>query len=269
MGGVAGLLAGLAQLASIGAAFWLGGGLIWRGLRGQGKPELLLGVHLLLTMGVGTILLSIVSLASYRDTGMSTAAFAALAGAGNGVVIVGLMAALWFNCQVFHAGQRAGVALAWACSALMWGSLAFLGWTGGLADPNQFADSAYLPLCAAMVLADLWVAVDALRFRAQLVKRLALGLVEPIVVERLALWGYGALARIALVVMAPIVSALAISPEQRIEMAPAMLLLSAFLIMSTCVAYWLMLAPTEGYRRWVERRYAAGRQAGRMHVPAP
>ena len=187
---------------------------------------------------------------------MSPTALAALAGAGNGVVIVGLMAALWFNCEVFHAGQRESVALAWACSALMWGGLAFLGWTGGLTDPNQFADPAYLPLCGAMVLADLWVAVDALRFRAQLSRRLALGLAEPIVVERLALWGYGAVARIGLVVMAPIVNALTPSPEQRIEIAPAMLLLSAFLILTTCVAYWLMLAPTEGYRRSVERRYA-------------
>jgi hypothetical protein len=265
---MAGLLAGLAQLVSIAAAFWLGGGLIWRGLRGRARPELLLGVHLLLTMGVGTIALSIVSFSSYRDTGMSSAAMTALAGSGNAVVIIGLMAALWFNREVFHAGQRVGVVLSWACSALMWGGLAFLGFTGGLADPNHFATRAYLPLCGAMVLADLWVAADALRFRAQLARRLALGLAEPIVVERLALWGYGAMARIGLVVMAPIVNTLALSPEQRMEIAPAVLMLSAFLILTTCVAYWLMLAPTEGYRRWVERRYAASARADGKHVPA-
>jgi hypothetical protein len=255
----------LAQLVSIGSALWLGGGLIRRGLRGQRRPELLMGLHLLLALGIGTIALSIVSFAAYRETGMSPSALAVVSGSGNAVVIIGLMAALWFNCEVFHEGRRAGVLLAWGCSALMWLGLAHLGRTGGLADPNQFAAPAYLPLCGAMVLADLWVAVDALRFRAQLIKRLALGLAEPIVVERLALWGYGAVARIGLVTMAPIVSALTPSPQQRIAVAPAMLLLSAFLILSTCVAYWLMLSPSKSYRNWVERRYAAPRTA---HAPA-
>jgi hypothetical protein len=216
-----------------------------------------MGVHLVLALAIGTIALSIVSLAAYRETGMSPTALAVLSGSGNAVVIVGLMAALWFNCEVFHEGQRAAVLLAWGCSALMWLGLAYLGRMGGLADPHQFGLPAYLPLCGAMVLADLWVALDALRFRAQLVKRLALGLAEPIVVERLALWGYGAVARIGLVTMAPIASALALTQQQRIEIAPAMLLLSAFLILTTCLAYWLMLAPTASYRSWVDRRYAA------------
>jgi hypothetical protein len=256
---VAGLLAAAAQIVSIGSAFWLGGGLIRRGLRERRKPELLLGVHLLLALGVGSLMLTVVSAASYQDTGLSRAQLTALAAAGNGIVIVGLMAALWFNYDVFHGGRAAGRLLAWTCSALRWAGFAYLALKGGLSGQAEAFGAVYIPFGLAMVLADLWVAADALRFRAQLVKRLALGLAEPIVVERLALWGYGAVARIGLVSMAPIVTALEVSAARRVELAPALYMLSGFLILSTCVAYWLMLAPTEGYRRWVERRYAPAR----------
>jgi hypothetical protein len=252
---MAGLLGALAQVVSIFSAFWLGGGLVRRAVRGRGKPELLLGIHLVLTMGLGSLLLTAVSLAAYQDIGIHGTALAGLAGAGNVVVVIGLMSALWFNYDVFHAGQPLGRVLAWGCSTLMWAGFAYLVWAGGLGDPNGYGPT-YWPFGLAMVLADLWVAADALRFRAQLAKRLALGLAEPIVVERLALWGYGAVARIGLVAMAPIVNVLGITPEQRLAAAPALYILSGFLILTTCVAYWLMLAPTEGYRRWVERRYA-------------
>ena len=46
--------------------------------------------------------------------------------AGNAVVIIGLMAALWFNIDVFHAGQAVGRWLLWICSALMWAGFGFL-----------------------------------------------------------------------------------------------------------------------------------------------
>jgi hypothetical protein len=253
---MAGLVGGLAQLVSILSAFWLGGGLIRRALRGRGKPEMLLGVHLVLTMGVGSLLLTVVSVSAHADTGVSPGGLFALAITGNSVVIVGLMAALWFNTHVFHTGQRVAQLLAWVCSALMWAGFAYLVWAGGLIGENQFSTT-YMPFCLAMVMTDLWVAVDALRFRVQLKKRLALGLADPIVVDRLALWGYGAVARIGLVVMTPIVNWLAPTAEQRAIVSPWLLTLSGILILTTCVAYWLMLSPTAGYRRWVERRHAA------------
>jgi hypothetical protein len=254
--GLSGLLGGLAQLGSIASAFFLGGRLLRRALRGAGQPELLLGLHLFLAMGMGSLVLSYVSLSAYAETSASPSTLAGLALAGNAITILGLMAALWFNYRVFHSGESAGRLLAGAGTALMWIGLAYYVWAGGLAAPGRFGPE-YWPFCAAQVLADLWVAGEALRFRAQMKKRLALGLVEPIVVERLGLWGYGALARMGLVTMAPTVTALVPSFERRAEIAPVLLLLSAFLIASTCVAYWLMLAPTAGYRRWVERRYAA------------
>jgi hypothetical protein len=108
-----------------------------------------------------------------------------------------------------------------------------------------------------MLLADVWVAAEALHFRAQLRRRLALGLAEPLVAERLSLWSFAAIARMGLVTMAPAVTAAALSAAQRAALTPWLLSASALLILGTCIAYWLMLAPTETYRRWVERRYAS------------
>ena len=65
------------------------------------------------------------------------------------------------------------------------------------------------------------------------------------------------LAVVMVYVLAAIINALAPTAEQRALISPWLLMLSGFLILTTCVAYWLMLSPTGGYRRWVERRYAA------------
>jgi hypothetical protein len=253
--GVAGLVGAFAQIASIGSAFWLGGRLIRRGARGRGAPELLLGIHLLLSMGLGSLLLTGVSLSAYADAGASAGSLSAFAVVGNCVTILGLMAALWFNYRVFHAGDRAGLGLALSGSLMMWAGFAYLVAAGGLEQPDSYGRP-YWPLAASMVLADIWVATEALRFRAQLRKRLALGLAEPLVVERFALWAFGAIARIVLVLMAPLTSALTETAEERLRFAPGLLLLSALLILGACTATWLMLAPTEAYRRWVERRFA-------------
>ena len=191
----------------------------------------------------------------YAQTGPHPEGVSALALAGNCITIVGLMAALWFNYRVFYASERGGLLVTVAASLMMWAALVYFVAAGGLEHPAQYGE-AYWPLAFSMVLADAWVAGEALRFRTQLLRRLALGLADPVVVDRLGLWSAGAIARIGLVLMAPLTNALVPSAELRMEIAPGLLLLSALLILGTCVAYWLMLAPTDGYRRWVARRYA-------------
>jgi hypothetical protein len=111
-----------------------------------------------------------------------------------------------------------------------------------------------------MVLGDLWLISDALRFRSQLMRRLALGLAEPLVVDRLLLWSVASLARVALVLIAPVTSLLVgTSTELRASLVSPMLGISALLILTATVSLWLMLAPSAAYRRWVERRYASAR----------
>jgi hypothetical protein len=141
----------------------------------------------------------------------------------------------------------------------MWLGFALYAWNGGIQMGDLYGPASW-PYVGTMVLADAWLVSDALRFRAQLRRRLALGLAEPLVVERLLLWSVASLARIGLVLIAPVTSVVVGGTNDlRISLVPALLTASALMIVAATVSLWLMLAPTEAYRRWVERRYAPAR----------
>jgi hypothetical protein len=255
--GVAAGFGGIAQIASIGSAFWLGGRLLRRAQRSGGVPERLLGLHLLLAIGVGSLLLTIATTSRYGSAPVSPLVHVVLAIAGNLATIAGLMAALWFNYHVFHEGQRGGRWVAHVVTALMCATFVIYVFAGGMEPGGELYGPASWPYCGAMVLGDLWLISDALRFRGQLLRRLRLGLAEPLVVDRLLLWSIASLARVALVLIAPLTTVLFGSTTAlRASLVSPMLGLSALLILGATVSLWLMLAPSAGYRRWVERRYA-------------
>jgi hypothetical protein len=245
----------LAQLASIGSAFWLGGRLLRKALRTGNEPERLLGLHLVLAIGVGSLFLGFATLTAYSNQPLPGMLFDAITVAGNTSTILGLMAALWFNYHVFHERRPGGRVVALLSSALMWLGFVMYAAGGGIKSEGLYGPESWAYV-GAMVLGDLWVITDALRFRSQLMRRLALGLADPLVVDRLLLWSVASLARVGLVLMAPLVTALVQTQAQRLAMAPFLLLLSALLILAATVSLWLMLAPSARYRSWVNARYA-------------
>jgi hypothetical protein len=257
--GVAAGFGGIAQIASIFSAFWLGGRLLRRAGRGGGAPERLLGLHLLFAIGVGSLLLTIATTSAYASEPLPPLVHGAVTIGGNLATIAGLMAALWFNYRVFHDGQRSGRWVAGVASLLMWIGFALYVQAGGMRGADLYGRASW-PYVASMVLGDLWLVSDALRFRSQLLRRLAFGLAEPLVVDRLLLWSVASLARVALVLIAPLTSVLVGSTtELRASLVSPMLGLSALLILTATVSLWLMLSPSAAYRRWVERRYASAR----------
>jgi hypothetical protein len=247
-------LAGLAQFVSIASAFWLGSVLLLRARRGGGAPERLLGLHLLLAMGAGSLLLGVASTSAHMSP-LPYGIFFALVLAGNLATLLGLMAALWFNSTVFHGGASAGRTIAFAVSVLMWVGFGSYAALGGIQAPDLYGPGSW-PYVATMVIADLWLVHDALRFRRQLLRRLALGLAEPLVVDRLMLWSVASLARVGLVLMAPITSAAIGVTHLPLSLVTGLLLLSATLILVTTMSLWFMLVPSTAYQRWVERRLA-------------
>jgi hypothetical protein len=255
--GVAAGLAGIGQVASIGSALWLGSRLLNRaGHGGAGSPELLLGLHLLFAIGVGSLCLSIATTSAYLPGLLSPPVFDGLTIGGNLSTLFGLMAALWFNYRVFHDGQRVARVVAGLVSVLMWLGFALYAYNGGMRQGDLYGQASW-PYVATMVIADAWLVGDALRFRAQLRRRLALGLADPLVVDRLLLWSVASFARIGLVVMAPLTSVLVGgTSDLRISLVPGLLCASSAMIFAATISLWLMLAPTEAYRRWVARRYA-------------
>ena len=263
MDGVFGVVAGfggIAQVASIGSAFWLGGRLLRRAQRNGGMPELLLGLHLLLAIGVGSLLLTIAAASSYTNRPLSPLVFGVLTIGGNSATLLGLMAVLWFNSRVFHDGNLRGRMVAVVASLLMWAGFALYVQAGGLQASNaELYGPASWPYLGAMVLGDVWLISDALRFRSQLLRRLALGLAEPLVADRLLLWSVASLARVGLLLIAPLTGALAPTAELRAALVTPLLCVSSLLIVVATGSLWLMLLPSAGYRRWVARRYAAAR----------
>ena len=253
---VVAVLAGVAQLASIGMALWLGGRLLGKAARSGGDPERLLGLHLVLAIGAGSLLLSVTSISRVAESAaVPPIAFGALSVAGNVCTMLGLMAMLWFNYHVFHGRSRFGLATAAIGAALMATGFLMYVTAGGVESDEPYGRSSW-PYIGAMLVGDVWVISDALRFRGQLRKRLALGLADPLVVERLLLWAFASFARFCLVLIAPLSTALVPSRAERMAVAPVLLLLTSALILGATVSLWLMLAPTERYRRWVMARYA-------------
>jgi len=256
MDALVGAAAGIAQVASIGSAFWLGARLLRRSVRaGGGMPEGLLGVHLIGAIGLGSLLLGIASMSAYGSSPLSPGAFEAFVVAGNVATLVGLGAALGFNALVFHGGERRALALAAAATALMCAGFVYYALAGGTKTPSALFGRSYWPLAGALALCDVWLVHDALAGRRQALRRLALGLADPMAVERMLLWAAASLSRLGLVLMAPVVNVLTDLTVRR-DLAPWLLLLSASLILASCVSLWLMLVPSARYRRWVEARHA-------------
>jgi hypothetical protein len=257
--GIAAGLGGIAQIASIGSAFWLGGRLLRRAQRSGGAPERLLGLHLLLAIGVGSLLLTIATTAHYAKDPLPHGVIQAATIGGNLATLAGLMAALWFNYRVFHGGQPGGRLVAAVGSLLMWLGFALYVYEGGMTGPDLYGRASW-PYVATMAISDVWLISDALRFRSQLLRRLAFGLADPLVIDRLMLWSLASVARLVLVLIAPVTSfVFGTTTELRASLVSPMLCISALFILTATVSLWLMLSPSAAYRRWVERRYAAAR----------
>jgi len=99
-----------------------------------------------------------------------------------------------------------------------------------------------------------WMAVESLRYHVLLRRRQALGLAEPLVVNRVLVWGLGAAASAVLVAMLMALSLKGVGIGSRHPLAS--LVVTAAGLVNT-VAWSLTFVPPAAYRRWVERRAQA------------
>jgi hypothetical protein len=99
-----------------------------------------------------------------------------------------------------------------------------------------------------------WAVVEASLHAAQLLRRVRVGLAEPVLANRLQLWGLAACGEFSIyaVVAATI---LAGQPDGFLTGVPA-LLVSAFGV-AAAAAMWLAFMPPAAYLRWVEQRSTA------------
>jgi hypothetical protein len=254
--GSVGVVAGLAQAVYLVAAFVLAAHLLGRVRRQWDLAPFLLGLNLLFAMGFGYLLCSVGMAAAMLVERSSPSLVAGLLGAGYSATIVGLAAAAVFQWRVFWPDRRWPLAVVLGLVGAM--ALGCVGYavSGGLATGSYTGFWAWL-LVTGMVATNLWVGIQPLLYYRKLQKRIPLGLAEPIVADRFLLWGFGSLARAAMIFLGP-VSELALQrlgAESQLSYAAVILVVASLLGLATSVAYWLTFNPTRAYTRWVERRY--------------
>jgi hypothetical protein len=257
--GALGLLLGVSQALYLGAMLGLGGRLLARALRSGERAEAFLALHFLLCCALGYALLGGGLAASEGPGALAPAAAAWLVGAGQLCSSLGVLAGAAFTRLVFRPQERWARALLGALAALL--ALAFLGGLLGGGFARAAADPWYRVAYAGYVLAAAWVLAEPLRYHALMRRRLALGLAEPLLVNRFLLWGVGSGFRFAMLLVGAVSTAV---PLHALDPASMALILTstAALGLGVAGAYWLTFFPPAGFVRAVARRAEAGVDTG-------
>lgn len=254
-----GLFAGLAQLAYLGVAFGVGSLLLVRGRRAGEWTQWVLGLHLILSMGIGYVLASV---------GVTSVEFGAplpdgwlpwLVGGGYASSALGLCLTLDFTRRVFRPGHPVALCIAMASGTAIWAGWLGYALSGGLLH-GHFVGGWYWLMTGGMIATNIWVAFEPLLYFSRLRKRVRLGLAEPVVANRMLLWGIGSVARAVLAPAGPIASAwmAGLDESARLSAGAVVLVVTSALGLITGVAYWLTFQPPRAYLRWVEARAGKG-----------
>jgi hypothetical protein len=238
------LLAGAATLAFIVVSAVLGVRLLALARRTERVPELALGIAFF-TVGALGYPLGLFTIAPGVPEPVARAGFALsqlFTGLGSAAVFVFTRTVFrpdagWARWLVRAMALALSVQTAWSVAR------AFTG------DPARFAepDAAFTVRQAITAFSYAWTALEALRYRALLVRRLALGLAEPEVVNRVLLWaiaGAGAFAGSATMSAVSVGGSL---PWQD----PLALSAVGLGGVTSAACAWLAFVPPRAYLAWV------------------
>jgi len=217
--------------------------------RTRGFPEFVLGLSLAAITGIG---FPIVLLTELRQTIGPVLTFAADF-VGSFAVTMGFAGFYVFTWRVFRPGSR------WAAAFTMLGAGAALVATAAtvwLAIGIESSDQKFsivrdweILLFTSAAAGFLWSAVEAVRYHAMLRRRLALGLADGIVTNRVLLWGLtGASAGAALVIL----TLLRLADVNYLS-APVALFTAAVCGLLVSVFLYLAFLPPVAYLRWLDR----------------
>lgn len=232
------------------ASVVLGARLLLLALRTRKLPELAIGLNFLLAGAIGyALLLAAESLRLLPAPWDGRASFAGVAAISAGGALIGL-----FSRAVFRpASPLAGLALAALVGWLLLGvagswTLHVTGVTSGLGGwLGRWAPN--LGLLAAYG----WSAFEPLRFHVMMRRRRRIGMGDPLVANRLLLWGVGTGA-----VSAVAGIHLAAQLAGRYELPPSLVGVVSLLVLATAVCEWLAFFPP---RAWRERFTARAARA--------
>lgn len=244
------LLAAIGGVAFILASLVMGLRLLLLARRTREVPELAVGLALFLMGGLAYPVLAVARFA----TPLSEALRIALALFALLLYGVGTVGIAVFNWRVFRPSEPwARTAVLGLASALV-GSMLLEALTPGLREAalhNRGAGLRVFFLLIGVPIA--WASYESLRFHGLLVKRIKFGLGDPVVADRMWLWGISTFAafvtNLATSVAAFFGVDFAVSPFGALLIAPLGLVAAS--------AMWLAFFPPESYTRRVAARAAA------------
>ena len=207
-------------------------------------PELALGTHMLVLM-----LGYAAEFAGIELAGSLGGATVVLRGFGNVCYAASILVILLFNWRVFRPDSRWAALLTGVCVAGLAVGLAGEAITGRFDfDPARFAAPWFWLAFVPRVVCMGWSSGEAFREYGLARRRQRLGLSEPLVVNRLLLWGFASLSE-CLIYAAAMAAILRGAPTAFLT-GPEALVISA---LGTCAAATILLAflPPPAYRRWL------------------
>ncbi len=245
----------LSCLGAVGAV--VGARLVLLARRTREVPELSIGLGLVLITVVGAPLSSVGRLPALVRTPVGDAVFVL----GLLCSLAGIQLLYVFTWRVFRAGSQ------WARGAVVLAGIALAVEAAGILIASQRGETMEqilphtrpwgLAIVAMVALAFAWTAVESLRYHARLRRRLALGLSDPVVVNRVLLWGVSGVAT-SLLCTGLAGSMLFGQTPLRDPLPLAIIALSGIV---TSLAWYLAFLPPAAWLRLVRRRAASSSPA--------
>lgn len=245
------LVAAVGGLSFVLASLVVGLRLLWLARRTRQLPELVIGLGLVLMGGFGYPLVAIARLATAWSDELRTGIFLLSMLCS----WIGIVAVCIFNQRVFRPGRPAAQLFVVAVGLGQILCLVLQARHPGLRAAALYNDGLGLRLFTAghgIPLA--WATYESFRYGAQLTRRVRLGLADPVVVDRLRLWGISMLS--ALVINVASTTAACFGVDLAVTVLGALIIAPLGLVAAGCT--WLAFVPPAVYLRRVAARHAAG-----------
>jgi hypothetical protein len=235
------LLGVLGVLAFTLASSVVGGRLLWVARRTREAPELAMGLAFLSSAAVGFPLLTAAQILQQASGSTAVSHWLMVLGAAFTFTgYVGLGVGCW---RIFRPDARWPLAPLAAAALALLGALSVVASSAG-AESAATRETAFWSGVFVGTLTFAWNAAESFRLYAQLRRRLALGLADPAVANRVLLWGVGSAAAFAMTIHGLLLRALGGN-----IVADGHRLVSSAIGLVAAVAIWLAFFPPAAYRR--------------------
>jgi hypothetical protein len=238
-------------------SLFVAGRLLWLGHRSSAWPEWFLGLGIgSSVLGYGLMVASM-AIRGPDATGPSTAGVAWLNGAGTAIHHLGVATSLLFVLSVFRQTDRWARVLFAVLMVSLWAGFVSQVVINGFRTP-MVGHPAWLMQYTVVWVYPLWSTVESFRYYKMMGRRRALGLADPLVVNRFFLWGLASLMTGATIWVASITFAIMDQPALLVRFTPPIRVTTAAIGLITIACYALTFFPPARYAAWLRGDWRLG-----------